>query len=482
MVRIQDVIEEIKIGELNVLKCRDDHEPILFKRSSEIPEFNLIPESKCSWIKSDESFDHSKLRKQIEPWLTALAQSDHFSLLVGSGLSQAVHRISTVSDEKPNGVGMPGMGKVEWETFNSQIESASKESAKLAGRDVPNIEDQIRVVNELLKGLQHYCPHSAKFRGSIKLKDQIKRLTREKVSILEKFSSEILKAENNIMTANEKRRDNAFGLLTNFLMSFGSRSGTRDRLQIFTTNYDRLIETGAEIAGLHLLDRFVGNLFPIFRSTRLNIDMHYNPPGIRGEPRYLEGVAHFVKLHGSLDWIYSGNEIRRLGLPFGATSIEPYLTSNGLNKTGADSLIIYPNEAKDRETTEYPYVELFRDFAASVCRPNHTLVTYGYGFGDDHINRMIADMLTIPSTHLVIISYSDPLGRIMKLYENVSRPAQTTLLIGNNLGNLSTLVDYYLPKPAIDRTTFKMAELLKARFATQHSQKDDEEPNTGGGV
>ncbi len=41
---------------------------------------------------------------------------------------------------------------------------------------------------------------------------------------------------------------------------------------------------------------------PIFRSSRLNIDMHYNPPGIRGEPRYLEGVARFTKLHGSIDW------------------------------------------------------------------------------------------------------------------------------------------------------------------------------------
>ena len=91
----------------------------------------------------------------------------------------------------------------------------------------------------------------------------------------------------------------------------------------------------------------------------------------------------------------------------------------------------------------------------------NTLITYGYGFGDEHINRVIEDMLTIPSTHLVIISYSDPLGRIMKIYEKVARPAQTTLLIGEHLGQLKTLVDHYLPKPAIDDATIKMAELLK---------------------
>jgi hypothetical protein len=169
-----------------------------------------------------------------------------------------------------------------------------------------------------------------------------------------------------------------------------------------------------------------------------------------------------------------------MGLPFGAASIDTYLNVIGLDGIGAGSLIIYPNEAKDRETSEYPYVELFRDFAAAVCRPNHTLVTYGYGFGDEHINRMIVDMLTIPSTHLVIISYSDPLGRIMKTYDKVCRPAQTTLMIGNNLGDLKTLVDYYLPKPAIDRTTFKMAELLKARLGTEHTEKDDGITPSGG--
>ena len=247
-------------------------------------------------------------------------------------------------------------------------------------------------------------------------------------------------------------------------MSPASRSGTRDRLQIFTTNYDRLIEAGAEVAGLHLIDRFVGILAPIFRSSRLNIDMHYNPPGIRGEPRFLEGVSRFTKLHGSVDWVYTDHNIRRIGLPFGAADIQPFLNSPGMRDLKPLHLMIYPNSSKDRETAAYPYVELFRDFAAAICRPNSTLVTYGYSFGDEHINRVIEDMLTIPSTHLVIISYSDPMGRIMKTYEKVGRPAQITLLIGNHLGDLKTLVDHYMPKPAIDKTSFRMTELLQSRY------------------
>jgi hypothetical protein len=56
------------------------------------------------------------------------------------------------------------------------------------------------------------------------------------------------------------------------------------------------------------------------------------------------------------------------------------------------------------------------------------------------------------------------------MYNRLGRHAQITLLIGNHLGDFQALVDNYLPKPAIDRTTFRMAELLKARWGTQHDQ------------
>lgn len=187
---------------------------------------------------------------------------------------------------------------------------------------------------------------------------------------------------------------------------------------------------GAELAGVHLMDRFVGTMMPVFRSSRLNLDIHYNPPGIRGEPRYLEGVARLTKLHGSVDWIQNGSEIRRVGVPLGADDIAPYLNAPGLQSADALKLMIYPNSAKDRETAEYPYVELFRDFAAAICRPNSTLVTYGYGFGDEHINRVIHDMLTIPSTHLVVISFNDPISRILKFYYESAHYAQMSILIG----------------------------------------------------
>ena len=237
-----------------------------------------------------------------------------------------------------------------------------------------------------------------------------------------------------------------------------------------------MIEAGADVAGLRLIDRFVGALSPLFRSSRMDVDMHYNPPGIRGEPRYLEGVARFTKLHGSLDWVNVGENIRKIGLPFGAKSIKPFLEMAGLDGSYS-SLMIYPNSAKDRETAEYPYVELFRDFAAALCRPNSTLVTYGYSFGDDHINRVIRDMLTIPSTHLVVIDYNDSTGRIIDKYSTWGHQSQMSLIIGQDIANIDDLVNYYLPKPSIDRASLRMADILRQRFndSSKLSQEGEKE-------
>jgi len=388
------------------------------------------------------------------------------------------------------------MEPVSFGAFDKEIEADASRVAKLADRRAGNFEDQLRAATDLLRGLEilgnavegekeandggggegYRTGHAAKSEGSgadaetrnaLRKWDPAEKAAQLRAAVasaLDEFAGSILTTERDLVAAAEARRNNAFNHLVSFLLSFASRSGTRERLHLFTTNYDRFLEAGAEAAGLRLIDRFVGTLEPVFRSSRLDVDLHYNPPGIRGEPRYLEGVARFTKLHGSVDWLDCGEAIRRVGLPFGAGNLAPYLSAPGRSGVTATQLMVYPNAAKDRETASHPYVELFRDLAAAICRPNSTLVCYGYGFGDEHINRVIGDMLTIPSTHLVVLSYDDPLGRIMKTYEAMGRGAQATLLIGNHLGSLPNLVKYYLPKPAIDRTTFRMADLLRNRF------------------
>ena len=135
--------------QMQILKCRDDRNPI-FLINEEDGTFKLEDKTSCPWLKDKEEIDLAVLRSRIEPWLTALFQSEHFSLLIGSGLTHAVYRLGTAQR-------LPGMNTVPFSVFEEQINNVAKESAIAAGRgNEPNIEDQLRVANELLVGLKHY--------------------------------------------------------------------------------------------------------------------------------------------------------------------------------------------------------------------------------------------------------------------------------------------------------------------------------------
>lgn len=302
----------------NIIKTRDDRELILVDKDGKIQNA-----AKCGWLpENEENINNSVFRTRIEPWLTSLFQSEHLSLLCGSGITNAVSFLAGSS-------GGTTMAASSFTIYKNEIEEAAKKSAKASGRDNGNIEDQIRTANDLLRGLRILNKNT-----------EADSLEKELNDIISVFAKSILESEKAIATAAGDKRENAYSVLVNFLLSFASRTGNRERLNIFTTNYDRLIEVGAELAGIHLMDRFVGTMMPIFRSSRLNLDIHYNPPGIRGEPRYLEGVARLTKLHGSVDWLQNEHEIRRIGLPFGADDITPYLNAPGLKETDPLKLMI----------------------------------------------------------------------------------------------------------------------------------------------
>jgi len=383
----------------------------------------------------------AKARRHIEPWLSAVFQAEHLNLLLGSGFTTSVGDLANVKatrmDATPLGT-----------AYDEQIGTYATASAIGMGRGEANIEDQFRTALALLDGLIIF----GKTEEYTKLEKALQTRMRE-------FLQSLLATETGIADAKNADWIAAVSALQSFLMSFSSRSASRERLHVFTTNYDRLIEHGCDLAGLRVIDRFVGALEPVFRSSRLDVDFHYNPPGIRGEPRFMEGVIRLTKLHGSLDWMLDARtrNIVRKGIPFGTGLKSPLVPVNPL-----ETVMIYPNAAKDVETTQYPYAELFRDMAAALCRPNAVAVAYGYGFGDDHINRILLDMLTIPSTHIVIIIYSVD-ERLHTFLNKASRTAQISLLVGPHFAGLATLVENYLPKPAIDHITSRVAELLKNR-------------------
>jgi hypothetical protein len=411
----------------------------------------------------DSPPDPKSLRSKVEPWLSAIFQSEHFSLLVGSGLTNSLAHLSKIRPQS--------MGRLEFEgeAYKQKIKSSSEKSASAMQRGEANLEDDFRVALELLRGYE-ILEDNKKTSLLTELNNKLNSFVKSLLSTESKFLEKLNSSDDN----DKNDGINAFGYLQAFLLSFSSRTASRERLNIFTTNYDRFLEYGCDEVGILLLDRFKGKLQPIFRNTRLELDYHYNPPGIRGEPRYVEGVARITKLHGSIDWAFKGHgKIIRSLLPFGAASNHPDIPENA-----TDHVVIYPNSAKDIETAYYPYSELFRDFSTSICRPNSAVVTYGYGFGDSHINRIISDMFTIPSTHLVIIAFGDPGDRIQRFLRDKNKD-QYTLLLGSHFGDLEVLVDNYLPKSAIDRLTIKMHDLIGKRdIKTPSAEKTENQgPN-----
>jgi hypothetical protein len=69
----------------NTLKVRDDHAPIYFEAAAENEgKFKLCEGSEASWLTQGQTFGIKELRSRVEPWLTALFQSEHLSLLAGT--------------------------------------------------------------------------------------------------------------------------------------------------------------------------------------------------------------------------------------------------------------------------------------------------------------------------------------------------------------------------------------------------------------
>lgn len=390
--------------------------------------------------------DKKKNRSVIEPWLTAVFQSEHLSLLLGTGITTGI-----CSD---SGVTPQAMQRIKFTTEGEKIESYSNYEAKKLSRGSANFEDDLRTAIELVKGLKILNDTNA-----TTLENEINQKMKLLILNLIKNECNVLSSENG---------SDALALLTRFLISFSSRTATRDRLHIFTTNYDRFIEYALDNAGIYTLDRFVGKLNPTMRMHKMELDYHYNPPGIRGEPRYVEGVVRYTKLHGSLDWRFNKGDIYKEPMPFG------YKINEETIQNPYETNVIYPNSAKGIDTVYFPYSELFRDFSTATCRPNSVLVTYGYGFGDSHINHIILDMMTIPSTHLVIISYDLADGRISSFVEKCN-PSQLTLLLGNHYGDIRILTENYLPKSAIDRISDRRDRIKEKRGDAQKGSDSEDE-------
>ena len=112
---------------------------------------------------------------------------------------------------------------------------------------------------------------------------------------------------------------------------------------------------------------------------------------------------NLYKIHGSITWVKKDNQIREVDYHHIANE---------------DTVMIYPTPLKDRTTLMTPYSDLFRAMETALLRKNSVLITLGYSFSDDHINRLILNSLAIPTFKLVVFGKSDAINRLIEMNDS----------------------------------------------------------------
>lgn len=205
------------------------------------------------------------------------------------------------------------------------------------------------------------------------------------------------------------------------------------RVNVFTLNYDTLVEQAADAEGVVLLDGFVGTQRRVFRPESYEQDLYFPAETTEGRVHRFDRVLHLYKLHGSITWTAGEPTIDN---PYG-------VQSGAFSPKDTRPLLIYPTPAKYGETMGMPYAELFRRFAGALVRPQSVLFVVGYGFGDEHVNAIIRQALAVPSFTLVIVDPAPKSEFVTKLREQ--RDRRVWIAEGPAVGTLAGFVDHVLP-------------------------------------
>ena len=155
------------------------------------------------------------------------------------------------------------------------------------------------------------------------------------------------------------------------LASWAARMENLNPLELFTVNYDLLIEAGFESVGAPYFDGFVGGVEARFLPELIE---PHDAPAARRLPA---GFVRLWKLHGSTNWrsVGAGETWRmiRVGGPHDGASA------------------IYPSDEKYEESRRVPFVVLMDRFRRALVEPETITLVSGYSFGDAHLNEMLFD-------------------------------------------------------------------------------------------
>lgn len=163
-------------------------------------------------------------------------------------------------------------------------------------------------------------------------------------------------------------------------------------VEIFTTNYDLLIERALERTMTPHFDGFIGTYEP-----------HFVPASVDSDTDFANGAvppASWVrvwKLHGSVGWRLSGT-----GKDHRIVRVPQRTTEDG------EDLLIYPSREKYDSSRRQPYVTYHDRLRRFLLSGEALLVVAGYSFGDQHINEIIFEGLrTNNRLSVTVLLYGD---------------------------------------------------------------------------
>ncbi|KRM51969.1 SIR2 family protein [Ligilactobacillus araffinosus] len=149
------------------------------------------------------------------------------------------------------------------------------------------------------------------------------------------------------------------------------------RLNIVTTNYDRLFEGAASSLGFWVFDGFSFSNPPIFDADIFDWKLVKEIPNSKTqELKYRSNMINLLKIHGSVDW-----EMDEKG------QLIKILTNK--QRDVISPVMIFPSSEKYMQSYQEPYFSLMTKFQELLRKPNTLFMTIGFSFADNHIFEMI---------------------------------------------------------------------------------------------
>lgn len=194
--------------------------------------------------------------------------------------------------------------------------------------------------------------------------------------------------------------------------------------EIFTTNYDLIIERALEASHIPYFDGFVGSYEPFFWQE--SIDQFV------GKNDLTQNWIRLWKIHGSLSWFWkkdrtnSSQKIIRIGKVEDIDKVE-------------NELVIYPSKEKYDSSRKQPFIAYFDRLKNYLLSGELLFVITGYSFSDQHINEIIFNCLRQNNRLSVLVFFYDDseVERLHKLtasYMNMNVFGPTKAIVNGNLG------------------------------------------------